>query len=95
MTEMKLKTSRGNEYTIQWAAATERAGGMLMLMLLDGRKLSEIAAEFEGVERFERISEQQGDEVYEGFTRLEAISRQGDEVQMKLVREAAQDGHGN
>lgn len=75
---MKLTTSKGKEYNVQWVDGPTITNGMVMIQLADDRRLPEIAAEFDGVERVERVSETQGNKTWEGFTRLQRISVVGE-----------------
>lgn len=70
---MKLTTSKGKEYVIQWADTA--ATGELFFQMADERKLSTIAREFEGLEWLRREDENQGDKLFEGFSNLRIINR--------------------
>lgn len=45
----------------------------VMLEYTDGRKIEDIAHDFEGVQRMERRSESEGDMVFEGYSEVEAV----------------------
>lgn len=67
--------------------------GELMLGLTDDRPISVIASEWEGIPRMERISQEEGDLTYEGYTRIRRIM-QGDpfhpgKTELVLVRDTA------
>lgn len=65
---MLLKTSKGYEYTVDWIDTINT--GTLYMQMMDERKLSVIAAEFEGLEWLKRESDNQGDKLFEGFSNL-------------------------
>ncbi len=75
---MKLTTSRGNEYTVNWIDGPTITGGMVILQMDDARPLSEIAAEFEGLEWLKRESESQGNKKFIGCSVLKQIIRMAD-----------------
>lgn len=87
---MLLKTSRGATLTAQWADTA--MSGTLYMMLDDDRRLPEIAAEMDGLEWIERISPEEGDKTFVGYSLLVSIARTVQGVQISLTREAAQDG---
>jgi hypothetical protein len=72
---MKLKTSKGKTYEVDWVDVASLTSGHLFAQLRDERPLFEIAEEFDGLEWLERKSETQGDKRFEGFNRLISISR--------------------
>ena len=54
----------------------------------DARKISEIAADWEGCERITRESAEVGNAIYEGYTEIRIISRQRNgAVQITLKKE--------
>ena len=73
---MKLDTSKGKTVDARWAWAPANADGDLMIEYDDARKISEIAADWEGCERITRESAEEGNAVYEGFTEIRIMSRQ-------------------
>lgn len=83
---MKLKTSRNLTYPIRWVDAT--SGGRVILQLQDPRRLPEIAAEFDGLDWLARISKEQGNKRFEGYSRLVSIAIAGEYVQIILQKEA-------
>lgn len=85
---MTVTTSKGKTFDTDWMWGPVGADGQLMLEYADGRALSEIAADFEGVERFHRESETEGDRDWDGYTRLRSVMRSGGgKVQIALERE--------
>lgn len=70
---MKLTTSKGNDYAIQWADTAST--GELFMQMDDERKLSVIAEEFEDLTWLKREDENQGDKLFEGFSELKTINR--------------------
>ena len=84
---MKLKTSRGNESTIDFADGPTRTSSALMIQMEDSRSLAVIAAEFDGLELIQRESETQGNKEWAGYTELLRVARvQGDRVVIALVK---------
>ena len=62
-------------------------GDLVMLQYADGRRLPEIAAEFDELDWLERIDEDQGNKHFAGYTRLNGISRNGGNVLVELAKE--------
>lgn len=87
---MLLRTSRGETLTAQWADTA--MSGTLYMMLDDDRRLPEIAAEMDGLEWIERISPEEGDKTFAGYSLLVSIARTVQGVQISMTREAAQNG---
>lgn len=83
---MLLKTSKGNEYTVDWIDTVSTGG--VFLQMVDARPLSVIAPEFDGLEWLERRDENQGDKRFEGYNTLVLIQRAAPEVALiKLAKE--------
>ncbi len=72
---MKLTTSKGNEYTVDWIDGPTITTGAVNLKMQDGRRLPAIAEEFDGLEWLKRESESQGNKEFAGYTVLQGISR--------------------
>lgn len=87
---MLLRTSRGETLTAQWADTA--ASGTLYMMLDDDRRLPEIAAEMDGLEWIERISPEEGDKTFAGYSLLQGITRTPSGVQVSLSREEKENG---
>lgn len=87
---MTVTTSRGKTFPLRWMWGPVPPEGALMLEALDSRPLSEVAADFEGCERFHRESEEEGDMDFEGYTRLKGLHRpyatEPDAVLLTLVK---------
>lgn len=84
---MKLKTSKGHEYEVLSADGPTFTSGAVMIRLQDQRRLPEIAAEFDGLESFERTCEIQGNKAWEGYSVLNMITRLDDgSVRMALKK---------
>lgn len=82
---MKLTTSKGNEYTIDWIDGATVIDGNVILQMHDTRSLGVIAGEFDGLEWLKREDEHQGNKEFNGFTVLNRITRMsGDKVQIAL-----------
>lgn len=85
---MTIRTSKAKEYGADYLGGPTRSGGAVMLkIIMDGRRLPEIAAEFDGLDWIERISDDEGNKRFEGYTRLAGIVRVTDGVTMELVKE--------
>lgn len=83
---MTLTTSRGQTYDVTWAYAPVGEYGDLMLEYPDARPMAQIAEDWEGCERITRRSAEEGDAVYEGYTRIRSIVRRGSTVQLTLMK---------
>lgn len=77
---MKVTTSKGNEYTVEFIDGPTITSGHVMLQMHDARSLPEIAAEFDGLEWLKRESENQGNKEFIGYTVLKRIARVADGV---------------
>lgn len=77
---MKLTTSKGNEYTVEFIDGPTITSGHVVLQMQDERSLPEIAAEFESLEWLRRESENQGDKEFIGYTKLDGVTRVADGV---------------
>lgn len=87
---MKITTSKGKTLDANWAFGPTSESGSLMIEIPDNRRLSEIAADFEGNSRIEKTDKTKPGvtEVYEGFTELSAIQRnKNGSVLVKLAKE--------
>lgn len=71
---MTIVTSKGKTFEVLWCWAPT-SDGSLMLAMRDTRRLPEIAADFDGLDRIERSSEDEGDKVYGGYDDLRGIAR--------------------
>lgn len=73
---MTVKTDRGKTFDVNYAWGPVRSTGELMIELTaDARPLSQIAADFEGVQAFEREDENEGNMTFEGYTDLVSVVR--------------------
>lgn len=85
---MKLTTSKGLTYDVEWIDGPTMISGAVILRMKDNRRLPEIAAEFDGLESMKRESETQGNKEWTGFSALQRISTTGDSfVQIALAKE--------
>nr|DAK69571.1 MAG TPA: hypothetical protein [Caudoviricetes sp.] len=87
---MKITTSKGKTLDANWAFGPTSESGSLMIEIPDNRRLSEIAADFEGNSRIEKTDETKPGvtEIYEGFTELAVIQRnKNGSVLVKLAKE--------
>ena len=71
---MTLTTSKGKPLTVRAAWAPANDEGDLMIEYDDARKISEIAADWEGCARITRESAEEGNAVYEGYTEIRIMS---------------------
>lgn len=75
---------------IKWMWGPVGEDSSVMLELEDDRKLSDISKDFEGVKKYERLSDTEGNMIFEGYTELLAIqriyTRVGSKVQITLVK---------
>lgn len=74
---MTVTTDKGLTYPIDWMWA--RSPAELMFRLDDPRPLPQIAADFDGCHRLERLSPTEGNILYEGYRTLVAIKRDRDD----------------
>jgi len=74
---MRIKTSKGTTHDIRVMCEMLRNKNRALIELEDSRPLSEIAAEFDGLEWIRKYmtAESTAYEMYEGFTRLCGIQR--------------------
>lgn len=70
---MELKTSTGNVYSVVWVDVA--SSGVLYAQVKDTRPIAQIAADFDGLEWLERISEDQGDKRFNGYGDLTGVTR--------------------
>ena len=81
---MTVTTSRGKTFPVNWMWGPVPPEGSLMLEVRDERPLSEIAADFEGCDRFHRESQDEGDMDFDGYAALTAIARVAGAVRVTL-----------
>lgn len=72
---MKLTTSKGLTYNVDWADGPTITSSGLLIQLQDSRSLAVIAAEFEGNETIRRESETEGNKEWNGYTELLRVAR--------------------
>lgn len=73
---MTITTDKGKTFDVNYAWGPVRSTGELMIELAaDARPLSQIAADFEGVQAFERVDENEGNMTFEGYTELVSVVR--------------------
>lgn len=86
---MTVTTSKGKTAQVEWIWGPLRGTKELMLQLQDDRRLSKIAAEYEGLDEIRaQESPAAGAPVtlYTGYTELKAIVRNGADVQITLAQ---------
>ena len=84
-----ITTDKGKTYEVGYAWAPLMDGSCFIAMQ-DARMLSEIAAEFEGLESIHYVDTDTGEYDFTGYTVLTGISRDGQGVKIKLAKGAAQ-----
>lgn len=72
---MKLTTSKGFEYTVDWADGPTIISNALIIQMKDERSIAQIAEEFEGAETIARESENEGNKEWRGYTELLRVAR--------------------
>ena len=73
---MTITTDKGKTFDVNYAWGPVRSTGELMIELTaDARPLSQIAADFEGVQAFERKDKDEGDKTFTGYTELVSAVR--------------------
>jgi len=70
---MLLKTSNGYTYNVDWIDTVST--GTLYMQMSTNDSISQIAAEFEGLEWLKRESENQGDKLFEGYSVLTMVKQ--------------------
>lgn len=85
---MIIRTSKNREYNAKWADTPVQDENRLVMQIADGRKIGEIAPEFEGLEMVKRLDSAEGDKTFTGYTWLERIARVGGGVQIALRRDS-------
>lgn len=85
---MKLKTSTGNEYDIDFAGGPSLTSGQVLVQLRDSRRLSDIVAEFDGLEWMEKLSENEGNKRFHGYSRVTRATQEGTKVLLSFAKEA-------
>lgn len=62
--------------------------GVLMFEYVDDRKISEIVLDWEDAETIERISDDEGNLIFEGYTKIKhVVKNDNDRVQIALMTE--------
>lgn len=75
---MTITTDKGKTFDVSFAWGPVRWGSerrLIIELAADARALSEICADFEGVQTFERKDEDEGDMTFAGYTDLVSASR--------------------
>lgn len=71
---MNLRMSNGKSFNILWIGGPVGPSRAIMLSYYDSRSISEIASDFENVEKYEYYPEDRAGEVYEGYTLLSGVN---------------------
>lgn len=82
---MKITLSSGKTFDALWIGGPTIATGSVLMEIKDKRKVSEIAKDFEGIEKITADDELAGQTYsYEGFSELVAISISEEKAQITL-----------
>lgn len=82
---MKITLSSGKTFDALWIGGPTIATGSVLMEIKDKRKVSEIAKDFEGIEKITANDELAGQTYsYEGFSELVAISISEEKAQITL-----------
>lgn len=87
---MQIRTHRGEVISVDFAYAPTASGHMVVKMKDGGQKFGEVCEVFEDVMRFEYQDEiKKGAPVtlYDGYTRMVRVSREGGAIMVTLGRE--------
>lgn len=88
---MKITTSKGKAFDIVFICSPLSTPQHVIIEMRDSRPLSEIAADFEGLESIKKEDDTRGSsvyEMYEGFSRLVELHRYADgSVRLTLEKE--------
>ena len=84
---MKTETSKGKTFEASTAFVSVRDSNRLMMDVMDMRAISEVAADFEGVETLTQEDAQHVEHVFRGFTVLAAASRNKSDGSVRITLE--------
>lgn len=84
---MRIRTSAGATHEVRWIDTPIQDETALALRMDDTRKLSVVAAEFDGLTYIDRYDEQQGDKRYEGYATLTEAKRMPDSSVLLMLRQ--------
>lgn len=90
---MTITTSKDLTIPVNWAWVMNIMGKeTLMINFTDLRSFSDLAFDFEGCDMIYRKSEEEGDLIFEGFTKLVTLNRPDlfmnpDQVEIHLIKE--------
>lgn len=87
---MKTQTSKGKTFDASTVLVSVRDSNRMMMDVKDSRAISEVAADFEGVEVLTQEDAQHVEHVYRGFTELIAISRNKSDGSLRITLEKRQ-----
>lgn len=87
---MLTTTSTGKTFDASPALVSVRNSSRLMMDIVDSRTVSEVAADFEGVEKLTQEDAQHVDHVYKGYTVLAAASRNKSDGSVRVTLEKPQ-----
>lgn len=83
---MLLKTSNGYTYNVDWIDTVST--GDLFMQMPSNDSISQIAAEFEGLEWLKREDANQGDKLFEGYSVLTMVKQAEPGIVLLTFRKA-------
>lgn len=92
---MLTTTSAGKTFEASKVMVSVRDSNRLMMDVMDLRKISEVASDFEGVETLTQEDELGVEHVYRRYTTLAAISRNKSDGSVRITLERPQGGINN
>lgn len=84
---MQITTSAGKQIDVLWCWGPLRDADEVMLCLMDDRPISEIAADFDGLEQIVRTDEIEKEMTFTGYSRLRMISRERGKSKVTIALE--------
>lgn len=89
---MKTTTSKGKTFEASPALVSVRDKSRLMLDVMDERPLSQVAADFEGLETLTQRDTQDVEHVYRGYTEVAAASRNESDGSLRITLKKPREG---
>lgn len=84
---MTLENDRGRRFKVKWAFAPTENGHLMARITDISDSISELCADVEGIQRWTRRDEKEGNAIYEGYTRLVSAKKDGADIIITLCRE--------
>lgn len=83
---MRIVTSKGDEYNIDWIDVPVQDENRLLLEMETGKTLVEIATAFDGLDWIARYDENQGDKWFRQYNRLVMVRNENGKVLLVMER---------